>query len=313
MHLSLRQLEVFRQFARTASVTETAGLMRVSQPAISQTLKEVEGQLGFALFNRIGGRTHLTSEALELLPEVDRLIAQFTTLRGLATELRDGSAGKLAIAGVSTLYAGLLPRALARFRQEHAKVQIRAEIHVAQEVVRQVRQDEADVGFAFLPMNQAAVLVRPVARMRVVCAVPVGHPLARRRSVSTRDLNQYEVIVQNAGTSPGSVLHHSLDSDAGFTARVLDTNHSIPALQMVRNGLGIALIHPLTFAAVPEAWSTVRCIPFEPAISQTLAMVLPALRPVPRSVQHFEAHFLHTLRALCDELGKMGLICRLLD
>jgi DNA-binding transcriptional LysR family regulator len=88
MNISIRQMETFRLFAQTRSVTETARILRISQPAISQTLKEVEAQLGFALSVRISGRTRLTDEAMLLLPQIEQVLMQMTALRNQAAELR---------------------------------------------------------------------------------------------------------------------------------------------------------------------------------------------------------------------------------
>jgi DNA-binding transcriptional LysR family regulator len=312
MHLSLRQLEVFRLFCKTRNVTETANLMRVSQPSVSQTLKEVETQVGFVLFNRIGGRTQLTTEALGLIPEVERVLSQFSTLRGRVSELRDGRSGKLAIASVSTLYSDLLPAALASFRKEYEKVQLRAENYTASEVVQQVRQDKVDVGFAFLPVDEMGVAVEPLVRARVVCVMPRDHEFAQRSSVTARDLNEQEVIVQTMQTPAGLVLRESLGRDAGFTARILDTNHSIPALHMVRHGLGVALIHPMTLSLALRDSHDVVCVPLDPPIYQTLGMIYSRHRPVPRHVLSFEKHLRLKLKAFCDQMQARGMECELL-
>jgi DNA-binding transcriptional LysR family regulator len=310
MHLSLRQLEAFRLFSRTRNVTETARLLRISQPAVSQTLKEVEEQVGFALFNRIGGRTQLTAEALALMPDVERLLAQFSTLRGRAIELRDSKAGLLSIASVSTLSVDVLPQALASFRIEHEKVQLRAETLTDVEVVRQIRHDKADVGYVFLPVDEIAVAVQPLLRMRAFCAMPSDHALAHRSVLTAQDLHNEDVIVQNIQTPSGSVLHGSLDHHGSFTARVIDTNTSLSALNMVRYGLGIALIHPLTLPH--DALRNLACVPLEPAIHQTLGMIYSRHRPVPRVVLRFEKHMRASLRDFCASMVAQGFECELL-
>ncbi|MDB5552463.1 MAG: LysR family transcriptional regulator, partial [Rhizobium sp.] len=70
LRANLRHLEVFRLVMRTVNITETARILRISQPAISQTLRNLEQDLGIELFNRGGRRLTPTNEALALLPEV---------------------------------------------------------------------------------------------------------------------------------------------------------------------------------------------------------------------------------------------------
>lgn len=309
MHLSLRHLEAFRMFCRTRSVTETARLIRVSQPAMSQTLRDVEDQVGFALFHRAGGRTQLTSEAMALLPEVERLLLQFSTLRGRAAEIRDEKAGSLSIASVPTLFTELLPSALASFKREHEKVNIRAEIFTAKEIVRQIQQDKADVGFVLLPVDEMGVAVHPLMRMRVVCAVYRGHRLAERKSITAQDMRDEQVIMQSETTPPGQVLRESVDADMSGE-RVIMTNQSISALNMVRHGLGIALVHPLTLSG--ETSGQIVCIPFDPPIYQTLGMVYSRHRAVPRMVVRFEKHIRNRLKEFTETLDNFALHTELL-
>jgi DNA-binding transcriptional LysR family regulator len=309
MNLRLRQLEAFRLFARTQNVTETARLLHISQPAVSQMLKEVEEQVGFALFNRAAGRTRLTPEALSLLPDVERLLAQMSSLRGRAAELRDTKGGSLSIVSVPTLFAELLPEALKTFRAEHDKVRLRVESYTANEVVRQIRQDTADVGFAFLPVDEIGVAVQPIMQMQVVCAVAKHHPLADKERITPRDLDHELVIVQGAQTPPGLVLHESLENEAAGM-RILDTNQSIPALHMVRHGIGVALIHPLTLSQ--DVADEVVPIAFEPTISLTLGMIYSRQRAVPRVVIRFEKHLRASLHAFCEEMSDRGLVCEAL-
>jgi DNA-binding transcriptional LysR family regulator len=306
MHLKWRQLEAFRLFARTQNVTETARLLHISQPAVSQMLKEIEDQIGFPLYNRSGRRTRLTAEAMSLLPDVERLLAQMSSLQGRAAELRDTKSGALAIASVPTLFAELLPAALQSFRAEHSKVRLRVESHTASEVAQQIRQDRAHVGFAFLPIDEIGVAVQPIMQMQVVCAVPKGHALAGRDVVKAADLENELVIVQGAETPPGLMLHESLAGDAA-ALRILDTNQSTPALHMVRHGIGVALVHPLTLSL--DLAQDIVPVPFEPTIKLTLGMIYSRQRAVPRVVIRFEKHLRTALHVFCETMNKRGLHC----
>lgn len=113
MHATLRQLETLRAFLLTRSVTETARMTHVSQPAVSQTLKDLEVQFGFAIYSRVGNRVVLTSEVLQVMPEIERLLMTFSNLQGRVMELRDSRAGSLSIVSGPTPSIDLLPRAIA--------------------------------------------------------------------------------------------------------------------------------------------------------------------------------------------------------
>ena len=220
MRIGLRQLEILRLFSRTRSVTETARLMRVSQPAISQTLKVVEAQLGFAILLRSGNKTRLTDEARALLPDVERVPAQMSHLLGQAEELRDARAGSLSIASVPSLFLELLPAAISSFLGKHAKVRIRAEVQPASEVVRAVQHDTADLGFAFLPVDEVGVAVQPMVRMNAVCVVPSSSVLAERGSITARDLREELVVIQDVHSPAGFIINEGIENELSGSRRL---------------------------------------------------------------------------------------------
>jgi DNA-binding transcriptional LysR family regulator len=309
MNLGLRQLETFRLFARTQSVTETARLMRVSQPAISQTLKELEVQFGFSLFVRSNGRTRLTVEANNVLPDVERLFAQMATLRGKAEELKDMRAGALSVASVPSFTARILPTALQAFRAERSQVKLRLEVFTASDVVRQIRQEYCDIGFAFMPLDEAGVAVQPLLRMSMVCLLPAAHRLASKSVITAADLEHETIIVHGAQTTPGFVLRESLRSEVE-NFQILTTNQSIASLHMVQCGMGIAFAHPLVLPSDPLG--QVAAIPYERDVPLTFAMLYSRNRPVSRLVMQFEAILRRSIAAFCDELTARGLKCEAL-
>ena len=304
MNIGLRQLETFRLFARTLSVTETARLMRVSQPAVSQTLKELEGQFGFALFVRSNGRTRLTFEANNVLPEIERLFAQMASLRGKAEELKDNRAGALSIASVPSFTARILPEAIKTFREARSQVKIRTEVHTASDVVRQIRQEYCDIGFAFMPLDEVGVSVQPILRMPMVCLVPADHRLARKKIITSADLMKETIIVHGPETTPGFILRESLGDDvAGF--QVLTTNQSVTSIHMAQSGLGIAFAHPLVLAHDPLG--KVVPVPYERHVPLTFALLYSRNRPVSRTVLQFEAVLRKEIIGFAKELQLRGL------
>lgn len=304
MNIGLRQLETFRLFARTQSVTETARLMRVSQPAVSQTLKELEGQFGFALFVRSNGRTRLTIEANNVLPEIERLFAQMASLRGKAEELKDNRAGALSIASVPSFTAQILPEAIKTFRAARSQVKIRTEVHTANDVVRQIRQEYCDIGFAFMPLDEVGVSVQPLLRMPMVCLVPSGHALAGKDIITAADLMKETIIVHGAETTPGFILRESLGEEVA-SFQVLTTNQSVTSMHMAQSGLGIAFAHPLVLAHDPLG--KVVAIPYERHVPLTFALLYSRNRPVSRIVLQFEAILRKGITRFSQEMNDRGL------
>lgn len=284
MNLLFRHLETFQLFAQTRSVTETARLMNVTQPAVSQTLKDLENQLGFSIFVRVNGRTRLTEEAIQLLPRVERLLAQANSLKGYAAELRDTRAGQLSVSAIPSLAGSVLPSAMARFRTERRQVRFRFEVHTATEIAVQVKNEHADIGFAFAPVEEPGVVGEPLLRTSLVCFVPKDHPLSKRSFIEVKHLENEVVFAQGQQNQPGLALWERLGG-TGESLVALTTNYSIAALNLVRHGLGVGLLNPLVVSF--DVANDLVAVPFRPDVPLTLAMIFSRHRPMSRLTSRF--------------------------
>lgn len=309
MHVGLRHLETFRLFALTKSVTETARLMRVSQPAISQTLKDIEGQVGFALFVRMGGRTRLTEEAILMMPKVERVLLQMEILKEQARVLRDADAGQLSIASIPSLCAATIPQVIQSLRSERQQLRFSLEALSAQEVISQIKYEHSDIGFAFGPIEESGVASEALLETSIACIVPAGHPLTQKALVKVENLKEYTVIAQGQKNIPGVALKERLD-DLTTASSFIQTNYSIATLHLVRHGVGVGLAHPLVMAS--DLANELVALPFQPDISLTLALVYSRHRPVPRLATRFVGMLREVMKKQAEVFEKRGVPYRVL-
>lgn len=310
MHLKLRSLEMFRLFAQIENVTETARLMNISQPAVSQALKELEEAIGVALFKRSGRQLRLTHEARLLLPEVDRLIMQMATIHSHALSLRSGDTGSLTISCIPTLAHSLLPPVVASFRAQRPNVRLRIGSYPATEIAHRIRRETADLGITFLPINDADLSVEPLLRTALTCLVSTASPLAREPVITPDHLKDECVIAQGSETPPGFVLHNYLER-ANLTGwPTVEVNQSTISLALAERQIGIAISHPLVLSTVSTG--TVTAVPFEPQIPLTLALIYPREHERSKQVTEFVAILRQKLSEILTELKARRLPSELL-
>ena len=305
LRANLRHLEVFRLVMRTVNITETARILRISQPAISQTLRNLEQDLGIELFNRGGRRLTPTNEALALLPEVERLFSQLSTLESRANELRDGRAGSLVIATIPTLTHGLIPRACAALRKERPRVKIEIHASAFPELAGLIKQEIVDVGFGYGPIAEYGVAIEPLFQTELVCFVPERHPLAQRKVLCAKDLEGTTIIALRPTTPIGIMLHEELERQKVQNIDILWTNSGSTAVGLAVQGVGIALVDVMALYAGGK--QGVRILPFEPRIPLVLAAVYSRHRPVSRGLVQFVVHIRSALHEICDDLHSYGL------
>ncbi len=286
MSLSLRQLELFRLVMQTRNVTETARLRRVSQPAVSQALKELEQRLGLSLFVRHAGRISPTAEARALLREVERLFVQVGAVESHAAELRDANAGSLAVAGLPTLTGSILPRAVAMLRAERPGVRISMNGYLEPELVQKVREESVDVGFLYGPVSDPHVVAEPLMQSAMICLLPAGHALARLPSIRLKQLVG-ETVIMHPSTPPSILLQGRMAEAGMHVEATVEANQSFGAVSLVRAGIGIYVTEPLILLSELTRGLIVR--PFEPTVPQILGMIYSRHRPVPQLVVRFLA------------------------
>lgn len=295
MAVNLRHLEVFHAIMSSASLTEAARRLNVSQPAVSTMLKHMEAQLGLKLFERVAGRLHATPEADILFGDVDGIFARIATLRRMTSSLRDGRTGSLAIAATPTLADTLLPRAIARFRESRPNVTLQVMSLPTTQVIDRVERREADFGLAYGLASSGGTETELIGHSRVACVMRAGHPLAALDTVTPADLAPYDVISPGPSTPIGELIVRCFQQAGQPLSLAVDVTISMTGCVLAYEGAGVALIDPapLRIGVFPGLVAR----PFEPALEVALVLLFPRDRPRSRLARQFET----ILRAVLTE------------
>lgn len=292
--ITLRHLEAFRAVMMGGTVTQAAGMLFVSQPVVTRLIADMEARLGFPLFERARGRLHPTPEAAALFEEVQRSLIGLDRIVRTAEEIRTMQRGSLQIAAAPALALTFLPRAMAGFIETHPQARMTLLMHSSHTVVDMVMGNRCDIGFAILPIRNKSAHGELLLSAKMVCALPVGHPLADRSVIRPEDLRDESFI------SPPDVLISRMEVDSifaahGVTRRLnLSSQTSYSMLTLVEAGAGVSLMDPLTAACY--AGDRVRFVPFEPDISIDFSILTARNQPPSVLVNPFIAYVRERLR-----------------
>jgi DNA-binding transcriptional LysR family regulator len=162
MNYTLHQLRIFKEVARTGSITKAAEALHLTQPAISIQLNKLEEQFELALLEPAGRGVRMTDFGQRFLEGVERLILEAEALTELEAAHRKLLTGKLRVAVVST-GKYVMPYLLTGFMRRHPGIELRMEVTNRNAVVAQL--EEGSVDFALvsilpehLPLQSMAVL-----------------------------------------------------------------------------------------------------------------------------------------------------------
>lgn len=285
MSMNLRQIEVFQAVMKTGTASRAAEILRISQPAVSKAIQELERVIGFPLFHRIKGRMSPTAEGNLFFREVEASFSGLVHLRGTAARIRDFGSGEIRVASLSALSTNVMPKALKSFQTRHPNVAITFQARLSSEVKELVASGQFDVGLAADEIDLAGVEARTFQNYRVEIAMPKGHALAAKGVIRPEDLDGQPFIA----LAPEDTTRRQAEaifSDRGVQPKVvLETPYSTTICAMVDAGLGCGMVNPLT--ASPYLNGNVVLRPFEPEIYFRTLLLLPPNRHPPKIVNEF--------------------------
>lgn len=284
--LNPRQIEAFRLVMLRGSVTAAAQLLKVSQPAVSRLIRDLELRTGLPLFERRGNQLVPTPEAIEFLAEVERYSVGLQALTTYAHELANLKRGSLRIVAMPALATGFLPRFVAQFIEGRSLSQVYLHGTGSHLVVDAMATGQADVGFAVALTERPGLMIEPLDS-RVVAVVPRKHPLAARRSVGIKDLKGEKIVALAEPTIFARSIPRDLDALLR-TATILTPLTSI-ACQFVSAGAGLALVDPFSVAGSGDP--NIVAVPFEPAIPIRISIITGSNRPISSLTTEFIAAF----------------------
>jgi len=287
--MRLRHIEIFNAVMLTGSVSGAARLLHITQPAVSRTLQHAELQLGFALFERAGGRLVPTAEARALFPLVERLFDDLDAVRRLAGSLRAGRGEhELRVLTVLAMGQDTFPRAVAAFRARHPEVILHHQALHSPQIVESLALLEADLGVVFGPCGHPALVQVPLHEVPVLAVVP--HALLSPGQVQggclpREALQALPVIGLDARDPAGRSIDAALGegTEAIRPVMVVQTHHV--ALALANQGLGVALVDACTAASADRTRTHV--LPLAPGIPLQVSLVHAQTRPLSQVARAF--------------------------
>lgn len=296
MRINLRQLEAFRAVVSSGTATAAAGLLNVTQPAISQLINQFEESIGVELFHRHKGRLQPTAEAMMLYEEVDLAFDNLDRLISLATNMGALNVGQLRIVSPPSLAEGLLSRAVAAYLIEHPNVKMSIDSRSPESAKEALALNSYDCGIGKLPIDHPALVTEPLLNTETVCAMPTGHPLAALKQAGPADLSEYPLILLGQGRASRIRIEQAF-AEAGVKPRVRLETHTVgAACACAATGLGIAVVNGLMASQYAHYGLELRL--FSPSILHEFVFMTPDQAPRRRLTRDFLVALKSHLRAM---------------
>jgi len=237
--MELLQLQYFIEVARKEHMTEAARSLHVTQSSLSKTIQRLEEDLGAPLFDRIGRKLRLNEFGSKFLRRAER--ALFELEQG-KQEIKDLSSPEYGTLKLAVTTASTLPNILREFRSKRPNIHFHVQMLSTQEMVSLLHRGEVDFCLSSPPVYGDDIECQVVFVDPILVAVPKGHRLAERSSVSLTDLKEEWFV----GVKKGYGTRDFVDSvcrSAGFEPQyVYEGDEPARLFALVEAEIGIAFI-----------------------------------------------------------------------
>ena len=240
-NVTVRQLQVFAEAAERLSLARAAERLNLTPSAVSFQIKQIEGQTGFALFERVGRRVALT-DAGSLLAEYARVVLRSLQEADQAMlALRGTSTGRVRL-GLASTSKYIVPHMIARFRAAYPGVTVNLQEGNRARVLSLLTRGAVDLAVMGQPPPDADVLAARFAPHPSIIIAAAGHKLAGAGQVPLHALAGEPFVMREDGSGTKAMTEAHFRA-AGFqprTAMVSSSNEMIK--QAVMAGMGLALL-----------------------------------------------------------------------
>jgi DNA-binding transcriptional LysR family regulator len=243
--VELRHLRYLVAVAEELHFGRAALRLNISQPPLSQQIRQLEEELGVQLFQRTKRVVRLTEAGKRVVEEAYQVLGQMDHLARVAVKAGEGEIGHLSV-GVPGGGSEVLVESLKYVARRYPDVRIQLQYMTTGMQIEALRDGRIHAGFLNLPVQEPALTLETVRKEPLCIAMPKGHPLTSYQSIPISELKGQRVIMFLRRVAPG--LHDEITTmcrDAGFTVNAIhETDNVVAGLTLVSAELGISFCTP---------------------------------------------------------------------
>lgn len=238
--MTIRKLEIYYVVAEKLNMTQAAKELYISQPSISQVIKELEEGMGVRLFQRLGRRIYLTDEGVVFQKYCLRMLNLYKESQKVMEDMKELRTGNIRIGASSTIGTYLLPDIIADFKREYPGVNIELVIENTHMVSEEILKNSVDFGFIEGEVDNDELETREFWRDELVV---ISSPKHRwKKTICLKDLEEATLIQREEGS--GS--RKTYEGVMGIRKENTFVFGSVEAIKRaVKKDLGVACISKL--------------------------------------------------------------------
>ena len=272
MNVTLRHLRAAVYIAKCGSFRSAADALHISQPALSQTISELESELGVTLFDRNSRSVKQTEVGKNFVLDAQNVLLGFERLIQETGDIVKSRRGRVVVSCVSSIAGRVLPLAIIRCAQRYPEIDVIVQDDVAIQVLSIVQEGNADFGLTIEPASlRNGMQFEPLHQDRFFLVCQNTHPLAKRQHVSWKALKGERLISLSTSSGTHGIISAEIGRQQVRVSQPTLVSHLSTVLGMLESGFGVAVLPKI---ALPIAnHPTLISIPLiQPMLSRTIGV-----------------------------------------
>ncbi|UCI31976.1 LysR family transcriptional regulator [Mesorhizobium sp. B4-1-4] len=272
MNLTIRQLEILAAVGDAMSFTAAAEALGISQPAVSETIRRVEVELGMPVIDRTTRKMKLTPEGQHIIATAREAVRYLHHSLGTISDHLIGQRNRIAISALPSAVCSLLSDYLPLFLEAHPNVDVNIYDVAQGEALTMLNDGIVDAALLSRPEDMTGLEFHLVFQDALHAVCHRGHPLARMPKVTWHEFQDWPFIAISRSSSvrqltDAGFLQAGISVDAAFEVRQIPS-----ASALASAGLGITILPSMTLSMVSK--DKLSMIPLvEPVITRQIGFV----------------------------------------
>jgi len=281
--------------ARLGSFSRAAVELGLSQPALSQSIQQMEFLLDVQLLERRHRSITMTPAGEKLVIRLERIMRELSEAVEAARHEAQHDVGKVVVACLSTVATFLIPAAVKRFQTDYPNVRMSIRDENVAGIVEQVKSGEVDFAVTCLFQDDREVEFQPLIRDRFRFVCHKDHPFADRKSVAWCDLDEISLVTVGKATGVRRIIDRALPQGTALDRARYEVSRVPSVLEILEQGEMSSVLPALTLAPL-RARSPLRHLPLtDPVVEREVGLLLSRDRALSTLAAKFRDVFEATL------------------
>ncbi len=236
--MTIRHLKTFIAVCDYGGITKAAAALHVAQPAVSQTIAEIEKYYDVILFKRINQRLILTDYGKELLLKAKETIASFDEFETFALEYKDYA--KLEIGSSLTIGKLYIPEIVNKLKKQIPQIQLSIIIDQTFQIEERLVNGNLDFAIVEGNIKSKSLISQGIAHDRLIAVASINYKIAEK--VSLKELISHPLILRENGSASRESLNGVLTSHCLNVVPMIESSSNQAIISCAASGIGIAVL-----------------------------------------------------------------------